>query len=85
MGNKELAKKLLGEAASIAPTRRNLYYVGVNAYVLGEYDRAVAYFEKSLKAACGSETEADFGEFMLSEARSGIKRAQAAIQKQGQK
>ena len=49
--------RLLGEAASIAPTRRNLYYVGVNAYLLGEYDRAVTFFQRALKAQCGSPTE----------------------------
>ena len=44
VGNKELAKKYLCEAAALAPTRRNLYYVGVNAYQTQEYAKAKPYF-----------------------------------------
>ena len=50
VGNKQKAKKLLTEAAEAAPTRRNLYYTGVNAYVLGEYERAEGFFECALRA-----------------------------------
>lgn len=54
VGNKELAKKYLCEAAALAPTRRNLYYVGVNAYQMQEYTKAKTYFGKALKAGCAS-------------------------------
>jgi len=82
VGNKPLAKKLLGEAASLAPTRRNLYYVGVNAFQLGEYQRAVNFFERALRAQCGSATEMDFGDFLLREARTGLTRATKAMEEQ---
>lgn len=84
VGNKPLAKKLLAEAAQIAPTRRNLYYVGVNAFVLGEYERAVTFFEKALKAQCGSPTESDFADFMVSESKRGLDRAKRALAEQQQ-
>ena len=106
VGNKELAKKFLAEACNSAPTRRNLYYVGIvtgrhsnqpgthrsvyrlipcvrlaqNAYQMQEYEKAKTYFGKALKAACGSLTEADFGEWMLDEARKGLKLAEGALQ-----
>ena len=51
VGNKQKAAKFLREGASIAPTRRNLYYAGVNAYQMGEYSKAVTYFDGALKAA----------------------------------
>lgn len=79
VGNKQLAKKLLSEAASLAPTRRNLYYVGVNAFQLGEFKRAASFFEKALKAQCGSATEMDFGEFLTAESRTGLARAKKAL------
>ena len=79
VGNKELARKFLGEACDIAPTRRNLYYVGVNAYQMQDFVKAKAYFGKALKAPCGSLTEADFGEWMLDEARKGLKLAEGAL------
>ena len=85
VGNKQLAKKLLGEAASIAPTRRNLYYVGVNAFQLGEFQKAAKYFEKAMKAPCGSATEMDFGGFLLSESKTGLARAKQALQNEGKK
>eukprot|EP00966_Prymnesium_polylepis_P055717 1288872-Prymnesium_polylepis.1 len=51
VGSKQKAAKFLREGASIAPTRRNLYYAGVNAYQMGEYAKAVTYFDGALKAA----------------------------------
>jgi hypothetical protein len=80
VGNKELAKKFLGEACATAPTRRNLYYVGVNAYQMQDYAKAKAYFGKALKASCGSLTEQDFGDWMLDEARKGLTLAESALQ-----
>lgn len=44
------AAKYLREGVSIAPTRRNLYYAGVNAYQLREYDKAVSFFSRALAA-----------------------------------
>jgi tetratricopeptide (TPR) repeat protein len=78
VGDKQKARELLGEAATVAPTRRNLYYVGVNAFQLGDYDRAASFFEQALTADCGSDTERDFNDFMVGEARSGLQRAKAA-------
>jgi len=79
VGNKGLARKFLSEACSISASRRNLYYVGVNAYQTGDYERAVVHFQKALKAPCGSETEADFGEWMLEQSRDGLARAKTAL------
>ena len=84
VGSKAKAKKYLREGAKIAPTRRNLYYAGVNAYQMGEYDDAISYFSKSLKASpckTPSSTEADFSEFIKSEAKRGLKESEAALKK----
>lgn len=81
VGNKQKAKKLLTEAAEAAPTRRNLYYSGVNAYVLGEYERAEGFFERALQAGCGSETEEDIGGFLLSEAKRALEASRAGLAK----
>ena len=40
----------LSEGSKLAPTRRNLYYCGVNAYQMGEYADAVSFFKRALKA-----------------------------------
>jgi len=79
VGNKKLAAKYLGEGAAIAPTRRNLYYVGINAYQTGDFKKAVDFFGRATKAACGSITEEDFGAFLLQESKKGLKLAQAAL------
>ena len=75
-GDKKKAKQIFAEGVKVSASRRNLYYVAVNAYTLGEYENAVSYFEKALKAPCGSPTEEDFGDFMLKEAARGLKAAQ---------
>lgn len=83
VGNKKLARKYLREGAKIAPTRRNLYYAGVNAYRMGEYVDAVAFFQRSLKASpcrTPSSTEDDFAAFITSEARRALKASEAALQ-----
>jgi len=72
VGNKQLAAKLLAEGANIAPSRRNLYYVGVNAYQMGDYEKASTFFSRALKAPCGSVTEKDFAEFILERSRQGL-------------
>merc|ERR1719343_759884 len=72
MGNKGKARKLLREGAKKAPTRRNFYYAGVNAYQMGEYKDAVQYFSSALKApACRSpsSTEDDMLAFVLKESK----------------
>ena len=84
VGSKAKAKKYLREGAKIAPTRRNLYYAGVNAYQMGEYNDAISYFSKSLKASpckTPSSTEADFSDFIKSEAKRGLKESEAALKK----
>lgn len=83
VGNKQEAKKLLTEAVRLAPTRRNLYYTGVNAYVLGEFERAAGLFERALKAGCGSDTEEDIGPFLLSESKRALGAANEAAAKAG--
>ena len=80
VGDKKKAKQIFAEGVKVSASRRNLYYVAVNAYTLGEYENAVSYFEKALKAPCGSPTEEDFGDFMLTEAKSGAARARAALE-----
>ena len=83
--NKGKAKKYLREGVKRAPTRRNLYYAGVNAYQMGEFADAQSFFSRSLKApACKtpSSTEDDFVAFVLSEAKRGLKLSEEAL-KQG--
>merc|ERR1712070_414008 len=82
VGNKEEAKKLLGEAAKRAPkSRRNLYYCGVNAYQMEDYKTAQDWFQKALKAKCASPTEADFGQFMIDQSKRGLALSVAALKK----
>ncbi len=81
VGDRALAAEILQEGVDRAPVRRNLYYAGVNAYQRGRYSEAVDYFRRATNAACGSETERDFGEWLLRESRRGLsaslERAQA--------
>jgi len=49
------------------PTLRNLYYVGVIAYVQEDFLTAQEYFTRALAAKPGSPTEADFALFMRAE------------------
>jgi len=82
VGSKQKAAKFLREGASIAPTRRNLYYAGVNAYQMGEYAKAVTYFDGALKAApCKdpSSSEEDFVGFIMEQSRRGLKLAREAL------
>eukprot|EP00967_Tisochrysis_lutea_P116633 scaffold187978_cov33-Tisochrysis_lutea.AAC.1 len=55
------------------------YYVGINAYQTGDFKKAVDFFGRATKAACGSITEEDFGAFLLQESKKGLKLAQAAL------
>lgn len=82
VGNKEAAMTHMEKAAAIRPSRRNLYYVGVAAFRLGLYKRAVEAFQGALAAKCGSETEMDFGEFMLQQSAIGLERSRALLAKQ---
>ena len=82
VGNKKLAAKYLREGAKIHPTRRNLYYAGVNAYQMGHYADAKSFFSKALKAAqCNtpSSTEADFVAFVMQEAKRGLQLSEVAL------
>jgi len=83
VGNKNLARKFLSEACGVSASRRNLYYVGVNAFQVGEYERAAQHFNRALKAPCGSETESDFGAWMLEQSKMGLQRAKAAFAEEG--
>ena len=85
MGSKGKAAKYLREGAKIAPTRRNLYYVGVNAYQTQDYGKAKDAFTKALKAPLAkdpSSTEADISAFVLDQSKRGLKLANEAIAKQ---
>ena len=82
VGNKKLASKYLREGAKIHPTRRNLYYAGVNAYQMGQYADAKGYFSKALKAPpckTPSSTEDDFVAFVMQEAKRGLKLSEVAL------
>jgi tetratricopeptide (TPR) repeat protein len=82
VGSKQKAAEYLAEGALIAPTRRNLYYVGVNAYQTGEYRKAVSFFSRALAAPpCtdATSTEHDIADFLLEQSRRGLKLAQDAI------
>jgi len=84
VGSKQKAAQYLQEGASIAPTRRNLYYAGVNAYQTGEFAKAQSYFSRALKAPpCTdpSSSEGDFVEFILEQSRRGLKLAEAELAK----
>lgn len=83
VGSKTKAAKFLREGAKIAPTRRNLYYAGVNAYQMGSYEEAQSFFSRSLKAPpckSPSSTEGDFFEFLESEAKRGLQLSSQAIE-----
>lgn len=79
MGHFPLAEVLSCDTPSPPLPSRCSYYVGVNAYQTGDFARAVDYFGRATKAACGSVTEEDFGAFLLQESRKGLKLAQAAV------
>ena len=84
VGSKTKAAKFLREGARIAPTRRNLYYAGVNAYQMGQFADARDFFSRSLKAPLcktPSSTEADFGDFILQEAKRGYQLSEEALAK----
>ena len=81
VGNKGKAKRYLREGVKRAPTRRNLYYAGVNAYQMGEYADARDYFSRALKAPAAksaTSTEDDFVGFILAESKRGLKLAEQA-------
>ncbi|KAL1508009.1 hypothetical protein AB1Y20_007607 [Prymnesium parvum] len=82
VGNKQKAAKYLREGVSIAPTRRNLYYAGVNAYQLREYDKAVSFFSRALAAPIcedPSSSEGDFMDFILEQSRRGLQLSKQAL------
>ena len=84
VGNKKLARKYLREGSKLAPTRRNLYYSGVNAYQMGEFDDARSFFARALKApVCKtpSSSEEDFMPFILQESKRGLKLSEEALAK----
>ena len=52
-------------------TLRNLYYVAVISYGQKDYATAAEFFKRAIKASPGSPSEADFADFMKSEAKRG--------------
>jgi len=84
VGSKPKAVKFLNEGAKKAPTRRNLYYVGVVSYQTGDYQRAAEFFGKALKTPVSKEptsTEVDIADFLLERSKAGLKAAQEALAK----
>ena len=82
VGSKGKARQYLREGAKKAPTRRTLYYAGVNAYQMGEFEDAQNYFSKALKAApakSATSTEEDFVSFILTESKRGLKLTEKAL------
>jgi hypothetical protein len=66
------AEEHLSTAHRIVPSRRNSYYMGVLHYRLGRPVEAERYFRQALSAKCASASEADFGGFMLREAKAAL-------------
>jgi len=84
VGSKAKAVKFLNEGSKRAPTKRNLYYVGVISYVTGDYKKAVQFFQKALRAPVCKDptsTEVDIADFLTSESKRGLKAAQDALLK----
>jgi len=83
VGSKTKAAQFLREGARKAPTRRNLYYAGVNAYQMGAYEEAESFFARSLKAPPSkspSSTEIDLFDFLVEEAKRGLQLSLEAIE-----
>lgn len=82
IGSKGKAAKYLDEGARWAPTRRNLYHVGVVSYQTGDFRKAADHFQRAISTPVSTEpssTEADIADFLLERARGGLKAAQGAI------
>ena len=60
-------------------TLRNLYYVAVIFYGQKDYATAAEFFKRALKASPGSPSEADFADFMKSEAKRGLAKSQEML------
>ena len=60
-------------------TLRNLYYVAVISYGQKDYATAAEFFKRAIKASPGSPSEADFADFMKSEAKRGLAKAQEQL------
>ena len=60
-------------------TLRNLYYVAVISYGQKDYATAAEFFKRALKASPGSPSEADFADFMKSEAKRGLAKSQEML------
>lgn len=84
IGSRDKAVKFLNEGAHRAPTKRNLYYVGVISYQAGEFAKARDYFQKALKAPVSKEptsTEVDIAEFLADRSQRGLQAAEVALAK----
>jgi uncharacterized protein HemY len=69
----------MDEAAKLAPSRRNLYFVGVVAYKRKQWSKAADHFRKAQAAKPGSITESDFADFVLAESKRALKLAEAEL------
>eukprot|EP00746_Dinoflagellata_sp_MGD_P010566 gnl/MRDRNA2_/MRDRNA2_121850_c0_seq1.p1 gnl/MRDRNA2_/MRDRNA2_121850_c0~~gnl/MRDRNA2_/MRDRNA2_121850_c0_seq1.p1 ORF type:complete len:384 (+),score=97.15 gnl/MRDRNA2_/MRDRNA2_121850_c0_seq1:73-1224(+) len=77
-------KKALGfiqKSVDISSTRRNLYYLGLAHFRNGQMQPAVEAWQKSLAAPPGSHNEADVADYVASQARIGIEKAEKQLPK----
>jgi tetratricopeptide (TPR) repeat protein len=78
-GSLDKAAEVMDEAAKLAPSRRNLYFVGVVAYKRKQWSKAADHFRKAQAAKPGSITESDFADFVLAESKRALKLAEAEL------
>lgn len=77
LANAKKAEEHLGAAYKIAKCRRNCYYLGVMHYRLGRPAKAAHFFREAIKAKPLTPSEGDFTEWVLTEAKSALKVAEA--------
>lgn len=82
VGSKQKAASHLAAGAKRAPTKRNLYYVAVVAYQMGDYAKAKDAFARAIKTpVCKdpSSTEMDIADFLAKESQRGLRLAEEAL------
>jgi tetratricopeptide (TPR) repeat protein len=78
-GSLDKASSTMDEAARLAPSLRNLYYVGVVAYKRKEWAKAADAFRRAQAARPGGPSEADFAQYMLQESARALRLAEAEL------
>lgn len=79
IGSLEKAATNLDLAVQVAPSLRNLYYVGVVAYKRKEWEKSADSFRKARLARPGSPTEGDFADFMRAECERALPLVEAEL------